>query len=250
ASNYSLKVNRDLLDPEFESYRLSTDTIPIYKVELDADVEEFKLKEYTLEHMRAFGMYNYLHLDPWYEDSVLFVDCKGRVLSLTVILVGCELEEKEKFWLNLNEVIQSIPGSERVVIITDFNGHVSAESRDDEKVIGRRTQKDRWWLAKKWDNERAEEHIQEYREMWGKVKVEVAMAKQVVYYDLYARLDSKEEEIDLYRMERQRGKDGKDTQQVRVIKDRNGSILTGEVAVEFLTGLLNRILDIEKMLLK
>lgn len=81
-----MKVNRDLLDPEFESYRLSQDTIPIYKVDLDAEVEELKLKEYTLEHMRAFGMYNYLHLDPWYEDSVLFVDCKGRVLSLTVIL--------------------------------------------------------------------------------------------------------------------------------------------------------------------
>lgn len=36
ASNYSLKVNRDLLDSEFESYRLSPETIPIYKVELDA----------------------------------------------------------------------------------------------------------------------------------------------------------------------------------------------------------------------
>ncbi|XP_056876824.1 nudC domain-containing protein 1 isoform X1 [Takifugu flavidus] len=86
ASNYSLKINRDLLDPGFESYRLSQDTIPIYKVDLDADVEELKLNEYTLEHVRAFGMYNHLHLDPWYEDSVLFVDGRGRVLSFTVIL--------------------------------------------------------------------------------------------------------------------------------------------------------------------
>ncbi|CAN9503664.1 unnamed protein product [Ophioblennius macclurei] len=88
ASNCSLQVNRDLLDPSFESYRLSLDAIPSYKVDLDAAVEEVKLKDtqYTLEHMRAFGMYNYLHLDPWYEDSVLFVDCKGRVLSLTVTL--------------------------------------------------------------------------------------------------------------------------------------------------------------------
>ncbi|KAM8884500.1 nudC domain-containing protein 1 isoform 1-T1 [Synchiropus picturatus] len=87
-SNYSLKVNRDLLNPSFESYRLSLDAIPKYNVELDAAVEEMKLKEsqYTLDHMRAFGMYNYLHLDQWYEDSVLFVDCKGRVLSLTVTL--------------------------------------------------------------------------------------------------------------------------------------------------------------------
>ena len=53
-------------------------------------VEEVKLKDthYTLEHMRAFGMYNYLHLDSWYDDSVLFVDCKGRVVSLTVTLVS------------------------------------------------------------------------------------------------------------------------------------------------------------------
>lgn len=56
-----------------------------------ADVEEFKLNEYTLEHMRAFGMYNHLHLDPWYDDSVLFIDGKGRVLSLTVTLVSYEI---------------------------------------------------------------------------------------------------------------------------------------------------------------
>lgn len=58
-----------------------------------AAVEELKLKDtqYTLEHMQAFGMFNYLHLDPWYEDTVLFVDCKGRVLSLTVTLVRCLL---------------------------------------------------------------------------------------------------------------------------------------------------------------
>lgn len=87
-SNYSLKVNRELLDPNFESYRLSLDAIPTYAFELDAAVEELKLKDtqYTLEHMQAFGMFNYLHLDPWYEDTVLFVDCKGRVLSLTVTL--------------------------------------------------------------------------------------------------------------------------------------------------------------------
>ncbi|XP_030644875.1 nudC domain-containing protein 1 isoform X2 [Chanos chanos] len=86
--NYSLKVNRQLLDPSFESYRLSLDPIPTYNVVLDAAVAEVKLKDnqYTLEHMRAFGMYNYLHIDPWYEDSVYFVDCKGRVLNLTVTL--------------------------------------------------------------------------------------------------------------------------------------------------------------------
>uniref|UniRef100_A0A1A8ICT6 NudC domain-containing protein 1 n=1 Tax=Nothobranchius kuhntae TaxID=321403 RepID=A0A1A8ICT6_NOTKU len=99
ASNYSLKVNRDLLDPNFESYKLSLDPLPTYKIELDAAVEELKLKDdqYTLEHMRAFGMFNYLHLDYWYEDSVLFVDCKGRVLSLSVTLDTAMGKPKEVY---------------------------------------------------------------------------------------------------------------------------------------------------------
>jgi hypothetical protein len=57
---------------------------------LSIAVAEVKLKDsqYTLDHVRAFGMYNYLHIDPWYEDSVFFVDCKGRLLNLTVTLVS------------------------------------------------------------------------------------------------------------------------------------------------------------------
>lgn len=99
AANYTLKVNRELLDPNFESYRLSLDPIPTYSVDLDAAVEELHLKDarYTLEHMRAFGMYNHLHLDPWYADSVLFVDSRGRVLSLTVTLDTVLGKPKEVF---------------------------------------------------------------------------------------------------------------------------------------------------------
>ncbi|XP_023201181.1 nudC domain-containing protein 1 [Xiphophorus maculatus] len=99
AANYSLKVNRDLLDPNFESYRLSLDPIPTYTVELDAAVEELQLKDahYTLEHLRAFGMFNHLQLDPWYQDSVLFVDSRGRVLSLSVTLDTALGKPKEVF---------------------------------------------------------------------------------------------------------------------------------------------------------
>ncbi|KAL4629789.1 nudC domain-containing protein 1 [Arapaima gigas] len=101
AANYSLNVNRQLLDPNFESYRLSLDSLPTYTIELDAAVAEVKLKDnqYTLDHVRAFGMYNYLHIDPWYEDSVYFVDCKGRVLNLTVTLDTALGKPKEVFRL-------------------------------------------------------------------------------------------------------------------------------------------------------
>ena len=52
-------------------------------------VAEVKLRDdqYTLEHMHAFGMYNYLHSDSWYQDSVYYIDNLGRVMNLTVMLV-------------------------------------------------------------------------------------------------------------------------------------------------------------------
>ncbi|XP_072266836.1 nudC domain-containing protein 1 [Pyxicephalus adspersus] len=88
AANCSLRVNRLLLDPKFESYKLSLDPLPCYGVDLDAAVAEVKLRDdqYTLDHMQAYGMYNYLHSNPWCSDSVFYVDQIGRILNLTVNL--------------------------------------------------------------------------------------------------------------------------------------------------------------------
>ncbi|XP_069813295.1 nudC domain-containing protein 1 isoform X1 [Dendropsophus ebraccatus] len=88
AANCSLRVNRLLLDPKFESYKLSLDPLPCYGVELDAAVAEVKLRDdqYTLDHMRAYGMYNYLHRNPWSSDSVFYVDQLGRVMNINVTL--------------------------------------------------------------------------------------------------------------------------------------------------------------------
>ncbi|KAK3558041.1 hypothetical protein QTP86_006419 [Hemibagrus guttatus] len=51
--------------------------------------------------------------------------------------VGCELEEKERFWSELDEVMVSIPTGERVVIGADFNGHVGEGNTGDEEVMGK-----------------------------------------------------------------------------------------------------------------
>ncbi|KAK3526577.1 hypothetical protein QTP70_030714, partial [Hemibagrus guttatus] len=313
--------------------------------------------------------------------------------------VGCELEEKERFWSELDEVMESIPTGERVVIGADFNGHVGEGNTGDEEVMGkfgvkeknlegqmvvdfakrmdmgvvntyfqkreehrvtyksggRRTQvdyilcrrgnlkeisdckvvvgesvarqhrmvvcrmtlmvcktkrskiekktkwwklkkeecceefrqklrqalggqvvlpddwettaeviretgrkvlavssgrrkedKETWWwneevqdsiqrkrlAKKKWDMDRTEENRQEYKELQRRVKREVSKAKQKAYEELYTRLDTREGEKDLYRLARQRDRDGKDVQQVRVIKDRDGRVLTSEESVQ------------------
>ncbi|KAK3543539.1 hypothetical protein QTP70_023870, partial [Hemibagrus guttatus] len=210
--------------------------------------------------------------------------------------VGCELEEKERFWSELDEVMESIPTGERVVIGADFSGHVGEGNTGDEEVMGkfgvkernlegqmivdfakrmdvavvktyfqkreehrvkveagsgwsgsaRKEDKETWWwnkevqdsvqrkrlAKKKWDMDRTEENRQEYKELQRRVKREVSKAKQKAYDELYTRLDTREGEKDLYRLARQRDRDGKDVQQVRVIKDRDLRVLTSEESVQ------------------
>lgn len=101
AANCSLRVKRPLLDPRFEGYKLSLEPLPCYQLELDAGVAEVKLRDdqYTLEHMHAFGMYNYLHCDSWYQDSVYFIDNLGRIMNLTVMLDTALGKPREVFRL-------------------------------------------------------------------------------------------------------------------------------------------------------
>ncbi|KAK3556675.1 hypothetical protein QTP70_012834 [Hemibagrus guttatus] len=230
--------------------------------------------------------------------------------------VGCELEEKERFWSELDEVMESIPtGDEEVMgkfgvkernlegqMVVDFAKRMDMgvvntyfQKREEHRVTyksgGRSTQKKRqklrqalggqvvlpddwettaeviretgrkvlgvstgrrkedketWWWneevqdsiqrkrldKKKWDMDRTEENRQEYKELQRRVKREVSKAKQKAYDELYTRLDTREGEKDLYRLARQRDRDGKDVQQVRVIKDRDGRVLTSEESVQ------------------
>ena len=64
-----------------------------------------------------------------------------------------------------------------------------------------------------------------------KAKKAVVMAKGHVYDNLYARLETKEGEKELYRLARQRDRAGKDVQHVRVIKNKNSNIMVNSEAV-------------------
>ena len=116
-----------------------------------------------------------------------------------------------------------------------------------KKVLGmtsgrRKEDKETWWwneevqdiinkkkLAKKsWDRQRDEESHQEYKDMRNLAKIEVAKAKGKAYEELYEKLDTKEGEKDLYRLARQKDRQGRDVQHVKMIKDVDGNVMTSE----------------------
>ena len=91
---------------------------------------------------------------------------------------------------------------------------------------------------------RDEESKQEYKEMRREAKKEVEKAKSKAYDELYEGLDTKEGEKTLYRLARQRHQAGKDVQQVRMMKDKDGNVMTDEESVlrmwkEYYMGLMN-----------
>ncbi|XP_072322971.1 nudC domain-containing protein 1 [Scyliorhinus torazame] len=102
AANSSLRVCHQLLDPKFDSYKLSLEPLPIYTLDLDSAVAEVKLREdqYTLDHMCVFGMYNYLHCDRWYQDSVYYIDQHERVMHLAITLDTAISKPREVFRLS------------------------------------------------------------------------------------------------------------------------------------------------------
>ncbi|KAK3569487.1 hypothetical protein QTP86_031419, partial [Hemibagrus guttatus] len=152
-----------------------------------------------------------------------------------------EIEKKTKWWKLKKEecceefrqkLRQALGG--QVVLPDDWETTAEVIRETGRKVLGvssgrRKEDKETWWwneevqdsvqrkrLAKrKWDMDRTEENKQEYKELQHRVKREVSKAKQKAYDEFYTRLDTREGEKDLYRLARQRDRDGKDVQQYR-----------------------------------
>ncbi|KAK3570045.1 hypothetical protein QTP86_009590 [Hemibagrus guttatus] len=220
-----------------------------------------------------------------------------RMVVCRMTLMVCkkkrsEIEKKTKWWKLKKEecceefrqkLRQALGG--QVVLPDDWETTAEVIRETGRKVLGvssgRRTEdKETWWwneevqdsiqrkrlAKKKWDMDRTEENRQEYKELQRRVKREVSKAKQKAYDELYTRLDTREGEKDLYRLARQKDRDGKDVQQKvdKIRKDEVRKALKrmksgkavgpddipvevwkclGEAAVEFLASLFNRVLE-------
>ena len=60
-----------------------------------------------------------------------------NVISAYAPQVGCIHEEKETFWLDLDETVEKIPKNERIVMGADLNGHVEEGNNGDEECMGK-----------------------------------------------------------------------------------------------------------------
>ncbi|KAK3507905.1 hypothetical protein QTP70_002537 [Hemibagrus guttatus] len=186
-----------------------------------------------------------------------------RMVVCRMTLMVCKtkrskIEKKTKWWKLKKEecceefrqkLRQALGG--QVLLPDDWETTAEVIRETGRKVLGvssgrRKEDKETWWwneevqdsiqrkrlAKKKWDMDRTEENRQEYKELQRRVKREVSKAKQKAYEELYTRLDTREGEKDLYRLARQRDRDGKDVQQVRVIKDRDERVLTSKESVQ------------------
>ncbi|KAK3532331.1 hypothetical protein QTP86_016043, partial [Hemibagrus guttatus] len=186
-----------------------------------------------------------------------------RMVVCGMTLMVCKMkrskiEKKTKWWKLKKEecceefrqkLRQALGG--QIVLPDDWETTAEVIRETGRKMLGvssgrRKEDKETWWwneevqdsvqrkrlAKKKWDMDRTEENRQEYKELQRRVKREVSKAKQKAYDKLYTRLDTREGQKNLYRLARQRDRDGKDVQQVRVIKDRDGRVLTSEESVQ------------------
>ena len=119
-----------------------------------------------------------------------------------------------------------------------------------ETVLGvtfgkQKENKETWWwneevqeslkekkeAKKAWDKIRDENTKKVYKEKKNKAKKAVVITKGRAHDDLYARLETKQGEKELYRLARQRNRAGKDVQHVRVKKDENGNVMVNSEVV-------------------
>ena len=88
--NMAFNPNRELLNVNFEGYKLSESLLSHVSKELPEEVQVAKLKEedYSYQHVRAYSLHNHLAVDPYLEDSVFWYTAEGNIQQGTYRVSG------------------------------------------------------------------------------------------------------------------------------------------------------------------
>jgi len=79
--SFHLTPDSLLLNPDFEGYKLSLDSLPSYETPLlSCPPLQVKLdaSQYSVQHLKTYGNQNCLHLNPW-NQTLLYFDADGGV---------------------------------------------------------------------------------------------------------------------------------------------------------------------------
>nr|CAH8827747.1 unnamed protein product [Trichobilharzia regenti] len=84
AMNVTLRPDRSLLDPNFESYKLSLLKIPVYEANVGRKVRHRPVEEVSKQHLKAYSNINCLHNNPFDAGRVYYFGADGSVISVSL----------------------------------------------------------------------------------------------------------------------------------------------------------------------
>ena len=134
-------------------------------------------------------------------------------------------------WQTIAEMIRSIARKE----LGETSGKVSPAGRQETWWWNQEVQeklKDKKKAKKAWDTIRDDASKLAYKTAIKQAKREVAKARNKAYEELYEKLETKEGENEVFKIAKQKNRQSKDVQQVRVIKSKTGEILMEEEKVK------------------
>ena len=98
-----LNVDRSLLNPNFECYRVSIDPMVTYSHSFPNSVSELRLKdeEYSYLHLSMASQFNHLFADPYSVQTVFLATNSGQIICVSIEVVSGELTKPK--------VVYSVP---------------------------------------------------------------------------------------------------------------------------------------------
>ncbi|XP_046673857.1 nudC domain-containing protein 1 [Homalodisca vitripennis] len=137
-----LRPKKELLDPNFGGYKLSLDSIPVYRQSINEGADHVCQSEdqYSFIHTKVFSLHNHLFCDPWHNNTVFLVDKGWNVLKATINSETGRLEALQTVWKIPGQThrksghynVSILLPSSQVVVVTDGCGWLHTLSRADD----------------------------------------------------------------------------------------------------------------------